>query len=86
MTVIGGLIRIERDHYRPGGGKVVSESQMKCPRRYKTKGNQVAAGLLLRGGIPKSPDVTTRPSFVLVDPRAASFDVVQVSKGDTLIV
>jgi hypothetical protein len=86
ITIIGGIVRIERGHYRQDGGKVVSESQMRCPRRYQIKGNQVSAGLLLRGGIPKSPAVTTRPSFVLVGPRAASIGLVQVSKEDTLIV
>jgi hypothetical protein len=86
ITLIGGIVRIERGHYRQDGGKVVSESQMRCPRRYQIKGNQVSAGLLLRGGIPKSPDVTTRPSFVLVGPGAASFNLVQVSKEDALII
>jgi hypothetical protein len=82
VTVTGGNLIIGAKGYQAAGG-AVTEARTPCPRSVKVQRGGEAAGLVLRSA-PNRLILTTRPSFVLVGPRADEIASIAVAKdGET---
>ena len=91
VTVEGGTIAFGTGTYTVTGGMLQQESVVACPKRVNVVGN-TAAVLLRHGTTPRlatrPPLLTTstRPTFVLVGPRARHFVTLRVFQGRAVVL
>ncbi|NKB55984.1 MAG: hypothetical protein GKS00_06580 [Alphaproteobacteria bacterium] len=88
VTVKGGRLNFTEQRYLYKGGKIVSTKRAECPKSVALSGASQIGGVVLRsaGGGKSALKVTTRPSFVLVGPKADGFMTIRISQKSKLIV
>jgi hypothetical protein len=83
LGLTGGKVTVNADGFAPSGGSTTLDERRPCPRRVNVGGE--AGGAVLRGA-GQGPTMSTRPTFVLLGPRAEDFATVRVTREKALVL
>ena len=86
FVLVGGAVTFRSDGVDVSGTQP-TDTRVACPRRIALKSDGASAAVVMRSlGSPRTPIASSRPTFVLVGPRAAEFTTLRVKRGNDLVI
>jgi len=86
FTLVGGTVTLRADGVDVSGTRA-TDTRVACPRKITLKSDGASAAVVMRSlGTPRATIASSRPTFVLVGPRATEFTAMRVKRGSELVL